>query len=226
MENLWNNLNSLLYHNLLVFVLFKNPSNDLNSSKLNLQSILEQSLINSVFYPDPFLKAGFISKLVQDTKLQVLYLDLDLLYSGYVVSGVLPTKKNVTLFQPTTETLYQMLREILGKASLSQTIIIVDSLNGLFNILNQKKNVGKAVMSIIMLLASIAKMTKSYLVVPSMVRFKKEEGWILSPTGKRLIETKNSKKILLEYGKEDGIILSIPSDSSKIVISSDLIPLV
>jgi hypothetical protein len=191
-----------------------------------LQTILEQDLINSVFYPDPFLKAGFVSKLVQDTKLQVLYLDLDLLYSGYVVSGILPAKENVILFQPTTETLNQILKEILDKSSLTQTIIIVDSLNGLFNILNRKKNVGKAVMSIIMLLASIAKMTKSYLVVASMVRFKKEEGWILSPTGKRLIETKNSKKILLEYGREDGIVLSMPSDSSKLVISSDLIPLV
>ena len=226
MENLGNNLNSLLYHNLLVFVLFKNPSDDPNSSKLNLQTIFEQDLINSVFYPDPFLKAGFISKLVQDTKLQVLYLDLDLLYSGYVVSGILPKKENVTLFQPTTETLNQMLKDILDKASMSQTIIIVDSLNGLFNILNRKKSVGKTVMAIIMLLVSIAKMTKSYLVVASMVRYKKEEGWILSPTGKRLIETKNSKKILLEYGKEDGIVLSLPGNSSKFVISSDLIPLV
>jgi hypothetical protein len=205
--------------------LFKNPNDDLNLSKINLQTILEQNLINSVFYPDPFLKAGFVSKLVQDTKLQVLYLDLDLLYSGYVVYRILPTKDNVTLFQPTTETLNQMLKEILDKASLSQTMIIVDSLNGLFNIINRKKNVGKAVMSIIMLLASIAKMTKSYLVVASMIRFKKEEGWILSSTGKRIIETKNSKKILLEYAK-DGIVLSMSSDSSKLAISSDLIPLV
>jgi len=205
--------------------LFKNTNGDLDSSKLNLQTILKQDLINSVFYSDPFLKAGFVSKLVQDTKLQVLYLDLDLLYSGYVISGILPTNENVSLFQPTTETLYQMLKEILVKASLSKTIIIVDSLNGLFNILNRKKNIGKIVMSIIMLLASIARMTKSYLVVTSMVRYKKEEGWVLSPTGKRLIETKNSKKILLEYGK-DGIILSMPSDSSKFVISSNLIPLV
>lgn len=225
MENLGNNLNSLLYYNLLVFVLFKNPNGDLNPSKLNLQTILEQDLINSVFYADPFLKAGFISKLVQDTKLEVLYLDLDLLYSGYVVSRILPTQKNVTLFQPTTETLHQILKEILVKASLSQTIIIVDSLNGLFNILNRKKNIGKAIMSIIMLLTSIARITKSYLVVASMVRFKKEEGWILSPTGKRLIETKNSKKILLEYGV-DGIVMSMPSDSSKLVIPSNLIPLV
>ena len=220
-----NNLNSLLYYNLLVFLLFKNTDGDLSPSKLNLQTILEQDLINSVFYSDPFLKAGFISKLVQDTKLQVLYLDLDLLYSGYVVSEILPTHENVSLFQPTTENLYQMIKEILVKASMSQTIIIVDSLNGLFNILNRKKNIGKAVMSIIMLLASISRMTKSYLVVASMVRYKKEEGWVLSPTGKRLIETKNSKKILLEYGK-DGITLSMPSDSSKFIISSNLIPLV
>lgn len=224
MENLGNNPNSLLYYNLIVFVLFKNPS-DGSQSQLNLQMMLEQDLINSVFYPDPFLKAGFISKLVQDTKLEVLYLDLDLLYSGYVVSGTIPTEKNLTLFQPTTETLYKMINEILVKASLSQTIIIVDSLNGLFNMLNRKKNIGKAVMSIMMLLASMAKMTKSYLVVTSMVRYKKEEGWILSPTGKRLIETKNSKKILLEHGK-DGIILSMPSDSCKLVIPSNLIPLV
>jgi hypothetical protein len=205
--------------------LFKNPNDDFNPSNLNLQTILEQDLINSVFYSDPFLKAGFVSKLVQDTKLEVLYLDLDLLYSGYVVSGILPIKENVSLFRPTTETLYQILKEIIIKASMSQTIIIIDSLNGFFNILNRKKNIGKAIMSIIMLLASISRITKSYLVIASMVRYRKEEGWILSPTGKRLIETKNSKKILLEYGKE-GIVLSMSNDSSKLVISSNLIPLV
>ncbi|HEX5456781.1 MAG TPA: hypothetical protein VFX64_00170 [Candidatus Nitrosotalea sp.] len=204
--------------------MFKNPS-DGSQSQLNLQTMLEQDLINSVFYSDPFLKAGFISKLVQDTKLEVLYLDLDLLYSGYVVSGIIPTEKNLTLFQPTAETLYDIIKEILVKTSLSQTIIVVDSLNGLFNMLNRKKNIGKTVMTIMMLLASMAKMTKSYLVVTSLVRYKKEEGWILSPTGKRLIETKNSKKILLEYGKEC-IVLSMPSDSCKLVIPSNLIPLV
>lgn len=186
--------------------------------------MLEPSLINSIFYPDPFLKAGFLSKLVQDTKLEVLYLDLDLLYSGYVASGAVPMGKNVTLFQPTSQTLYQMLKEILIKSSLSQTIIVVDSLNGLFNMLNRKKNIGKTVMSIIMLLASVARMTKSYLVVASMVRYKKEEGWILAPTGKRLVETKN-KKIVLEHGRE-GIVLNMPDDSCKLVIPSSLIPLV
>ena len=226
MENLENNfLNSLLYYNVLVFTLFKNTDVNSKSAKLNLQKILEPDFINSLFYSDPFLKVGFISKLIQDTKLGVLYLDFDLLYSGYLASGTISTKENLSLFQPTTETLYPIFKEILVKVSLSQNLIIIDSLNGLYNILNRKKNIGKTAMSFIMLLTSIAKMTQSYVVVASMARYKKKEGWILSPTGKRIIETKNSKKILLEYSKE-GIEIEMPSNSSKILISPNLIPLI
>src|SRR5438093_10048222 len=63
--------------------------------------------------------------------------------------------------------------------TLFRSLIIVDSLNGLFNLLNRKKEVGKIVTSIIMLLTSIAQITNSYVVVASMVRYKKEEGWIM-----------------------------------------------
>jgi len=175
-------------------------------------------------YDDPFLKAGLISKLVQDVEIDILYLDLDLLYSGYMVSSAFPSKENVTLFQPTAGSLGKVLTEILVKASVSQTLIIVDSLNGLFNLLNRKKEVGKIVTSIIMLLTSIAQITNSYVVVASMVRYKKEEGWIMSPTGKRLIETKNSKQILLEHDNE-GMVIKLLADSSKFLLQAESIPL-
>ena len=193
-------------------------------SNLNIEKLLEQKRINSILYDDPFLKAGFISKLVQDTDIDILYLDPDLLYSGYIVSGILSSKENVALFQPSVENLGKILTEVLVKSSLSQTLVIVDSLNGLFNILNRKKDVGRIVTSIIMLLASIAQITNSYVLIASMVRYKKEEGWVLSPTGKRLIETKNSKKILLEYDK-DGIVLNLLTDSSKLLLSANSIPI-
>ena len=193
-------------------------------STLNLEKLFEQKRINSILYDDPFLKAGFISKLVQDTDIDILYLDLDLLYSGYIVSGILSSKENVALFQPSVANLGKILTEILVKSSLSQTLIIVDSLNGLFNILNRKKDVGRVVTSTIMLLSSIAQITNSYVIIASMVRYKKEEGWILSPTGKRLIETKNSKKILLEHDK-DGIVLNLLTDSSKLLLSANSIPI-
>ncbi|TLY03018.1 MAG: hypothetical protein E6K87_06900 [Thaumarchaeota archaeon] len=193
-------------------------------SDLNIEKLLEQKRINSILYDDPFLKAGLISKLVQDVEIDILYLDLDLLYSGYMVSSAFPSKENVTLFQPTAESLGKVLTEILVKASVSQTLIIVDSLNGLFNLLNRKKEVGKIVTSIIMLLTSIAQITNSYVVVASMVRYKKEEGWIMSPTGKRLIETKNSKQILLEHDNE-GMVIKLLADSSKFLLQAESIPL-
>ena len=205
-------------------MLFKNHNNDSDNGTLNLESILSQTKINSILYSDPFLKAGFIAKLVQDTKIDILYLDLDLLYSGYVVSGMLTTPSNLSLFQPTMELWNKILTNILVKLSIKKSIIIVDSLNGLYNLLNEKKEIGKLVNSYIMLITSMARKTDSYVVVASMARFKKEVGWVLSPTGKRLIETNMVKKILLKQD-ESGIILDF-LNKEKTVIPSNLIPLI
>ncbi len=191
---------------------------------LDLQNILVQNKINSVLYSDPFLKAGFVAKLVEDLKMDVLYLDLDLLYSGYLISGTIKTPQNLTLFQPTSEILNEMLTKILVNLSTKKSVVIIDSLNGLFNMLNKKEEIGKLVISYVMLLASIANSTDSYVIITSMVRFKKEEGWILSPTGKRLIEAKNGEKILLEKN-DQGIILNFLDKNKKFVIPADSISL-
>jgi len=205
--------------------LFKNHDNTLKAQIiLNLQNILGQNKINSILYSDPFLKAGFIAKLVEDLKLDVLYLDLDLLYSGYIVSGMIKTPQNLTLFQPTFEVLNNTLAKILVDLSTKKSVVIIDSLNGLFNMLNKKKDIGKLVTSYVMLLASIAYSTGSYVVITSMVRFKKEEGWVLSPTGKRLIEAKNAEQILLEKN-DQGIVLNFLDKKEKSVIPADSIPL-
>jgi len=206
-------------------VLFKNHDNTSKTEIiLNLQNILAQNKINSVLYSDPFLKAGFVAKLVEDLKIDVLYLDLDLLYSGYLVSEMIKTPQNLTLFQPTFEALNEMLTKILVNLSTKKSVVIIDSLNGLFNMLNKKKEIGKLVTSYVMLLASIAHSTDSYIVIASMVRFKKEEGWILSPTGKRLIEAKNGEKILLEKN-DQGIVLNFLDKKKKFVIPADSAPL-
>lgn len=205
-------------------MLFKNHNNYPDNDTLNLERILSQTKINSILYSDPFLKAGFIAKLVQDTKIDILYLDLDLLYSGYVVSGMLTTPSNLSLFQPTIELWNKILADTVVKLSLKKSMIVVDSINGLYNLLNEKKEIGKLVNSYLMLIASMARKTGSYVVVASMARFKKEEGWVLSPTGKRLIETNMVKKILLKQGGS-GIILDF-LNKEETAIPSNLIPLI
>ncbi len=204
-------------------MLFKNHDND-SDDATNLENILSQTKINSILYSDPFLKAGFIAKLVGDAKTDILYLDLDLLYSGYIVSGMLTPPSNLSLFQPTLELWNKILTNVLVKLSTTKSVVIVDSLNGLYNLLNERKEIGKLVNSYIMLITSMARKTGSYVVIASMVRFKKEEGWILSPTGKRLIETDMVRKILLEQS-ESGIILDF-LNKEKTLIPSNLIPLI
>jgi len=206
-------------------VVFKNHDNTLKVRIiLNLENILAQDKINSVLYLDPFLKAGFVAKLVEDLKMDVLYLDLDLLYSGYLLSGMIKTPKNLTLFQPTSESLDETLTKILINLSTKKSVVIVDSLNGLFNMLSKKNEIGRLVTTYVMLLASMAHTTGSYVVLASMVRFKKEEGWILSPTGKRFIEGRNGEKILLEQN-DQGIVLNFLDKKEKSVIPADSIPL-
>jgi len=204
-------------------MLFKNH-NEPDDVEFNLENILSQSKINSILYSDPFLKAGFIAKLVQDTKIDILYLDLDLLHSGYVASGVLPSYSHLSLFQPTIESWNKILTNILAKSSMKKSMIIIDSLNGLYNLLNEKREIGKLVNSYIMLITSMARNTGSFVIVTSMARFKKEEGWVLSPTGKRLIETNMVKKILLEQDSS-GIVLDF-LNKEKTVIPFNLIPLI
>jgi hypothetical protein len=204
-------------------VLFKNHDN-ISENTSNLENILSQTKINSILYSDPFLKVGFIAKLVQDTKIDILYLDLDLLYSGYLISGILTTPANLSLFQPTSELWNNTLTNVLVKLSTKKSIVIIDSLNGLYNLLNHRKEIGKLVNSYIMLITSIARKTDSYVIVASMVRFKKEEGWVLSPTGKRLIETNLVKKILLKQD-ESGITLDF-LNKEKTIIPSNSIPLI
>ncbi len=188
-----------------------------NHGSINLENFLVQEKFNSILYYDPFVKVTFLTKLLQDIKIPVLYLDLDLLYSGYVAAEILTPQHNVTLYNPTQETWNETLTKVLTKLSTTKSLVILDSLNGLYNIQNEQKDVGRLVVSYTMLLVSIAKKTGSYVIIPCMARYKKEEGWTLSPPGKRMIELQKAQKILLEK-TDDKIVLNFLDDPKKKII--------
>ncbi|MCZ6582435.1 MAG: hypothetical protein O6761_04605, partial [Thaumarchaeota archaeon] len=88
-----------------------------NHGSINLESFLVQEKFNSILYYEPFVKVTFFVKLLQDIKIPVLYLDLDLLYSGYVAAEILTPQRNVTLYNPTQETWNETLTKVLTKLS-------------------------------------------------------------------------------------------------------------
>ena len=178
-------------------VLDKNPEPKLDENIDDVKKTIEQNVASSVTYSDPFLKTIFFTKIVPSLKKPIIYLDFDLLYSGYVTSGMIPVTPDVTLLQPTQENWNEMFKNILQQISQVQTTIIIDSINGFYNMFYEINDVGRLVNSFIMLIIGVAKMSNSHFLFGSLVKRKEKEHFVLSDTGRQIIDAKQMTKINL-----------------------------
>src|SRR3989337_2020904 len=160
----------------------KNPKQYSDEGLSSIMKIIELNTLNSIMFSDPFLKTIFLNKLILKTNTPIFYLDFDLLYSGYVTSNIISLRNDVTLYRPTKDDWIKTLKTILLKLSENKSMLIMDSLNGLFNLHNEKKDACRLINSYIMLFSCVAKMSNSCIVLSSITRKKNDEGWALSIT--------------------------------------------
>jgi len=210
------------------FVLDKNPENYSDDSLSELMKIFELNPLNSIMFSNSFLKTVFLNKIIEASNYTIYYLDFDLMYSGYITSNIISKNKRVILYQPTKNDLLEIFKKILYIVSKEKSIVILDSLNGFFNIINENKDAGRVVNTYIMLLSTLSKMSGSFVLFASLVREKDDEGHVLSITGRHVIDSKNITKILTE--KMNSTILAKvlgennkPSKLIKIPIRTELI---
>ncbi len=182
---------------------------------LQIKDILEQNTLNVVFYENSFTKTTFFIKILSKWNIPTFYLDFDLLYSGFVKSGQTSLSKNITLLCPNTDNLHENLRSIIGKISETKSLIIIDSLNGFFNLLEDRKDTGQIINSLIMLLTSSAKNVNSIVVVGSLSKLINENEWVLYNTGRHVIENKHMTKIQLTKSNGNIIVKNLKLDKSK-----------
>jgi len=173
-------------------LLSKNPE-QVNSK---IENILEQNLLNIIYYENSFAKAKFLTKTIEKWDIPTFYLDFDLLYSGYVKANMVPTLKNVTLLWPNSENLRENLESVIEKISMTKSVVVIDSLNGFFNIL-EDDDAGMLINSFIMMLASSAKNTKSIILVGSLSKLNDENEFVLYSSGRHVIDNKHMEKIQL-----------------------------
>ena len=173
-------------------LLSKNPE-QVNSK---IENILEQNLLNIIYYENSFAKTKFLTKTIEKWDIPTFYLDFDLLYSGYVKANMVPTLKNVTLLWPNSENLRDNLESVIEKISMTKSVVVIDSLNGFFNIL-EDDDAGMLINSFIMMLASSAKNTKSIILVGSLSKLNDENEFVLYSSGRHVIDNKHMEKIQL-----------------------------
>ena len=74
-------------------MLDKNPKWILDIDLVQLKNEFSDKNPNIILYSEPFVKSEFLNRLIDSTAFPVIFLDFDLLYSGYVISGMIKKMK-------------------------------------------------------------------------------------------------------------------------------------
>ena len=168
-------------------MLDKSPEIILDDNLKYIQSEFKKNIPNLILSSNSFHKIEFLNKIISSTKNPIIFVDMDLLYSGYIESKIIQHKENLTIFQPSNQNWKEKLAEISNKISKEEFLIIIDSFNGIYNIFDDLES-ARFVNSCIMLLSSLGKQSNSTIIITAMARKKENSEWILSPGGKKIMK--------------------------------------
>ena len=172
-------------------------------NNVTIQNTLEQNTANMILYEDSFAKTAFFTKQIPNWEIPIFYFDFDLQYTGFVKAGITPLPKNLSIFHPENGSLHKDLKYVIEKISKTKSLVIIDSLNGFFNFLEDKQDLGRLINSFLMLLVSSAKHTKSTVIVGILSKQNDEDKWILHSTGRHVLENEHFTKIQLTRLEND-----------------------
>ncbi len=169
-------------------VLDKNPELLVDRDIAEIENKFCKITPNIVLCSNPFDKADFLNRLIDSVNCKIIYLDFDLLYSGYVTANLIKKKSKVTIYHLNKNNWNEDLARIIEQISKEKFLIIIDSLNGINNLFEDKDS-SRFVNSSIMLLATVGIDVKSYLLAVAMAR-KKDQEWVLLPGGRQVLYPK------------------------------------
>lgn len=183
--------------------------------------VFEQNL-SSITFDDAITKTYFFHKLGLVTDVPVIYVDFDLLYSGYLAANILPQNENVELYAP-KEDWRDIFAQLTDKISTKKHLVLIDSLNGFFATLSGSKDSGRIINSVLVLLASAAQKADSAVLFGSTAKLK-EDGWVLPGIGRKIVQIQKMNFLALQQKNQTLNLVSLNSDNSvKLVIPiSDL----
>jgi hypothetical protein len=186
-------------------VLDKNP--DTMALDDDIGNVIQVNSLNLILSSEALVKTGFLAKIIDRIKIPVIYMDLDFLYTGYVTSGIIAQNENVEVYRPNKENFEASLKDIVVQISNRKSIVIIDSLNGIFTLYDEKDS-GRQVNAFIMFLLCIARYSDSKIIVASVGKHVEGEGWILTPSGRHPIEIEDMTRIYLSR-QENGILSQV-----------------
>ncbi len=172
-------------------VLDKNPEQILDTELIYVKNEFSNKNPNIILCSEPFLKAEFLNELIDSIKYPIIFLDFDLLYSGYIVSEMIKKNDRIEIYRPNKIDWKKIISEIAKRISNEKFLVVIDSFNGFYNIFDEKES-GRFINASLMLLSSIGRECGSSVIITAMVRKNDNGEWILSPGGRHIIDSKKS----------------------------------
>jgi hypothetical protein len=194
-------------------VLDKSPEWVLDNNLIHIKNEFKKNIPSIILCSEPFHKIEFFNKLINSVESPVIFVDMDLLYSGYIKSEIIQEKNNLILFQPNKLNWKEKLSDIISKVSKKKFLIIIDSFNGIYNLFDDLES-ARFVNSCIMLLSSLGKQANSTILITAMARKKENDEWILLPGGKHIMKSAKTGVYFLKKIENDLIIKSIPKNGN------------
>lgn len=196
-------------------MLDKSPEWILDNNLIHIQNEFRKNIPSILLCSEPFHKTEFLYRLINSVENPIILVDMDLLYSGYVKSGMIQKKNNLIIFNPEKTDWKEKLLEILTKVSKEKILVIIDSFNGVYNIFDDLESV-RFINSCIMLLSTLGKNSDSSIIVTAMARKKENNEWVVSPGSKQIIKSKNTGVYFLKKIEEELVLSNIDKANSKI----------
>ena len=193
----------------------KSPECVLDNNLTHIQNEFRKNIPSIVLCSEPFYKIEFLNTLINSVENLIIFVDMDLLYTGYIESGMIQKKENLVVFHPNKENWKEKLSEIITKTSKDEILVIIDSFNGVFNMFDDLES-ARFINSCIMLLASLGRNTNSSIIVTAMVRKKENGDWVISPGGKQIIKSEKTGMYFLKKIEENLIISNLEKTNSKV----------
>jgi hypothetical protein len=174
---------------------------------------------------------------------KVTYIDLDTTFSAYLKAGLFLKQsimattapliedihKSINVYLPTEGYFELILNEVIDSMCES-CIVIFDSVNSFYNLYYKKiniesgyglSNVNHLLSIFLMLLVKHGVSLQIPILATSMIRYKKSDDWIKSPSSNRLLRGKSVVKLYVEMLNENDLsvhIISHPARPKETVI--------
>ena len=170
--------------------------------------------LNTLMFTDPYAKLCYTVHLASQFD-RIIYIDLDTTFTAYFNAGFVHTNGIVDIYLPSEGRLAAMTKDVLGSMGDS-SLVIFDSVNSFYNLFPIRQRMGSLnhlLSVLVMLLVRRGVDVNVPVLATSMLRYRKDGGWVQSPASRRLLQRKSAVKLSVEW-HESNLALKIVQHES------------